>query len=154
MKLKEGMMLHTVNGEHMAIATGKAAQAFRGLVRNNETADFICQKLLKETTPEEIAKALCEEYDVTPEKALADVKALAAKLDAAGFRVEMDARNEKIGYRIREAQLDKVPYMLILGDKEKEEQNISVRDRRDGKTSVCSVEEFIQSMHQQIAEKK
>lgn len=48
MKLKEGMMLHTVNGEHMAIATGKAAQAFHGLVRNNETADFICQKLLKE----------------------------------------------------------------------------------------------------------
>ena len=85
MKLKEGLMLHTVNGEHMAIATGKAAQAFRGLVRNNETADFICQKLLKETTPEEIAKALCEEYDVTPEKALADVKALAAKLDAAGL---------------------------------------------------------------------
>lgn len=85
MKLKEGMMLHTVNGEHMAIATGKAAQAFHGLVRNNETADFICQKLLKETTPEEIAKTLCEEYDVTPEKALADVKALAAKLDAAGL---------------------------------------------------------------------
>ena len=76
------------------------------------------------------------------------------KLFDLGFRVEMDARNEKIGYRIREAQLDKVPYMLILGDKEKEEQNISVRDRRDGKTSVCSVEEFIQSMHQQIAEKK
>ena len=75
------------------------------------------------------------------------------KLFDLGFRVEMDARNEKIGYRIREAQLDKVPYMLILGDKEKEEQNISVRDRRDGKTSVCSLEEFIQNMHQQIDEK-
>lgn len=78
-------MMHTVNGEHMAIAAGKAAQTFHGLVRNNETADFICQKLLKDTTPEEIAAALCAEYEVTPEKALADVKALIAKLDAAGL---------------------------------------------------------------------
>ena len=85
MKLKEGFMLHDVNGEHMAIATGKAAQAFHGLVRNNETADFIYKQLLRETTPEEVAKALCTEYDVSFEKALADVQALVGKLRAAGF---------------------------------------------------------------------
>lgn len=85
MKLKDGLMLHTVNGEHMAIATGKAAQAFHGLVRNNETADFICKQLLKDTTPEQVAEALCTEYDVTPEQALADVQALVKKLDAAGL---------------------------------------------------------------------
>ena len=85
MKLKEGFMLHTVGGEHMAVATGKAAAAFHGLVRNNETANFIYEKLLKDTTAEDIAKALCEEYDVNFEKALADVKALIAKLDAAGM---------------------------------------------------------------------
>ena len=88
MKLKEGFMLHTVNGEHMAIATGKAAQTFHGLVRNNETADFIYQKLLKDTTPEAIAKALCAEYDVSFEKALADVQALVDKLRTAGFLEE------------------------------------------------------------------
>ncbi len=88
MKLKEGFMLHDVNGEHMAIATGKAAQVFHGLVRNNETADFIYKQLLKETTPEKIAQALCEEYDVTPEKALADVRMLVEKLRTAGFLEE------------------------------------------------------------------
>lgn len=85
MKLKDGFMLHTVNGEHMAVATGKAAAAFHGLVRNNETANFIYQRLLKNTTVEEIAHALCEEYDVSFDKALADVKALVEKLDAAGM---------------------------------------------------------------------
>lgn len=85
MKLKEGFMLHTVGEEHMAIATGKAAQAFHGLVRNNETADFICRQLLQDTTPAQIAKALCGEYDVDYETALADVQALVKKLDAAGM---------------------------------------------------------------------
>ena len=85
MKLKEGFMLHTVDDERMGIATGKAAQAFHGLVRNNETADFICRQLLKDTTPEQIAKALCGEYDVNYETALADVRALVKKLDAAGL---------------------------------------------------------------------
>lgn len=81
-------MLHTVNGEHMAIATGKAAQTFQGLVCNNETADFIYQQLLRDTTPEAVAKALCAEYDVGFEQALADVQALVAKLRAAGFLEE------------------------------------------------------------------
>lgn len=85
MKLKDGLMLHTVNGEHMAIATGKAAQTFHGLVRNNGTADFICNQLLKDTTPEQVAEALCAEYDVTPEQALADVQAFVKKLAAAGL---------------------------------------------------------------------
>ena len=88
MKLKQGFMLHSVNGEHMAIATGKAAQTFQGLVRNNETADFIYNKLLQDTTPEAIAKALCAEYDVGFEKALADVQALVGKLRTAGFLEE------------------------------------------------------------------
>lgn len=85
MKLKEGFMLHTVNGEHMVVAAGRAAAEFHGLVRNNETANFVYTKLLKETTPEDIAKALCEEYDVSFERALADVQALVQKLDAAGM---------------------------------------------------------------------
>lgn len=85
MKLKDGFMLHTVNGEHMAVATGKAAANFHGLIRNNETANFIYQCLLKETTPDAIAKALCAEYDVPEEQALRDVQKLIQQLDAAGL---------------------------------------------------------------------
>ncbi|MHB1126471.1 MAG: threonine--tRNA ligase [Bacillota bacterium] len=54
------------------------------------------------------------------------------KLEAAGLRVECDLRNEKIGYKIREAQLQKIPYMLVVGDKELESETISVRHRGDG----------------------
>ena len=53
-------------------------------------------------------------------------------LEAAGIRSEIDTRAEKIGYKIREAQLEKVPYMLIIGDKEKEEGTVSVRMRAKG----------------------
>ncbi len=65
------------------------------------------------------------------------------KLEANGIRVEVDTRSEKTGYKIREAQLEKVPYMLILGDKEAEENTLSVRDRATGETTVLSLDEFI-----------
>ena len=69
-------------------------------------------------------------------------KKVAAELDAAGVRVETDLRNEKIGYKIREAQLEKVPYMLIVGDKEREEGTVSVRMREKGDVGAMAVEEF------------
>ena len=53
-------------------------------------------------------------------------------LEAKHIRVEVDARNEKIGYKIREAQLEKIPYMIIVGDKEAEEKTVSVRSRKEG----------------------
>ncbi len=56
---------------------------------------------------------------------------LVAKLKAKGIRAEKDVRNEKIGYKIREAQMDKIPYMLIIGDKEAESGSVSVRRRND-----------------------
>ncbi|MBQ8525531.1 MAG: threonine--tRNA ligase [Clostridia bacterium] len=64
-------------------------------------------------------------------------------LKNSGVRVETDWRNEKLGYKIREAQLEKVPYMLILGDKEIEENAVSVRSRKDGDLGSQSIEEFI-----------
>ncbi|MEG1072155.1 MAG: threonine--tRNA ligase, partial [Oscillospiraceae bacterium] len=57
---------------------------------------------------------------------------IAADLTAQGFRVETDLRNEKIGYKIREAQVEKVPYMLVIGDKEAEAGLVAVRNRADG----------------------
>ncbi|MBP3311119.1 MAG: threonine--tRNA ligase [Butyricicoccus sp.] len=74
-------------------------------------------------------------------------------LEKAGFRVEMDARNEKIGKKIRDAQLEKVPYMLVLGDKEQESGEVAVRDRKDGKTTVMPLDEFIEKLSYEVKEK-
>ncbi|GIW49332.1 MAG: threonine--tRNA ligase [Caloramator sp.] len=78
---------------------------------------------------------------------------LEEKLKDNGIRVEADLRNEKIGYKIREAQLQKVPYMLILGDKEVEAANVSVRSRKDGDMGAMSVEEFISRIREEIDKK-
>ncbi|MDO5548281.1 MAG: threonine--tRNA ligase [Eubacteriales bacterium] len=67
---------------------------------------------------------------------------VAQALTAAGFRVEVDHRSEKLGYKIREAQAQKVPYMLVLGDKEQENGTVSIRDRK-GKTVTMSLEELV-----------
>ena len=60
-----------------------------------------------------------------------------------GIRVEVDADNEKIGYRIRKAQLEKVPYMLVVGDKEQETNTVAVRSREDGDIGTESFKDFI-----------
>lgn len=65
------------------------------------------------------------------------------KLEELDFRVEVDARNEKIGYKIREAQLQKVPYMLILGDKEVEARNVAVRSKKDGDLGTMEFAAFL-----------
>lgn len=67
-------------------------------------------------------------------------------LKLAGIRCEVDRRDEKLGYKIREAQMDKVPYMLILGQKEQEEHGVSVRKRDEGDLGAMSLEEFISSV--------
>ena len=59
-------------------------------------------------------------------------KAVQAKLEDAGIRTEIDLRNEKIGFKIREAQVQKIPYMLVLGDKEAESGVVAVRKRGEG----------------------
>ncbi|MCX7694986.1 MAG: threonine--tRNA ligase [Caloramator sp.] len=78
---------------------------------------------------------------------------LEEKLKENGIRVESDLRNEKIGYKIREAQLQKVPYMLILGDKELEAGNVSVRSRKDGDMGTMAVEEFVSKIREEIDKK-
>ncbi len=65
------------------------------------------------------------------------------KLSAAGFRIETDLRNEKIGYKIREAQMQKIPYMLVLGDKEAESGVVTVRKRSGGDQGTMNLEDFI-----------
>ena len=75
------------------------------------------------------------------------------ELNRKGFRVEIDSRNEKIGKKIREAQMEKVPYMLVLGDKEQEAGMVAVRDRKDGKTVVMPLDEFIEKLSYEVENK-
>ena len=66
----------------------------------------------------------------------------AKKLEALGFRVEVDYRNEKIGKKIREAQLEKIPYMVVVGDRDMENGTVSPRHRADGDLGAMSMEDF------------
>ena len=80
---------------------------------------------------------------------------LKRKLEEKGIRVELDDRNEKIGYKIREARLQKVPYMLIIGDNEVEKGEVSVRRRgEDGDLGAMSVEDYIKLASEEIETKK
>ena len=77
------------------------------------------------------------------EKHLDYARQIAEKLDQAGMRVETDERNEKVGYKIRGAQLEKVPYMIVVGDKEAESGTVSVRDRSEGDLGSMDLEAFL-----------
>lgn len=83
----------------------------------------------------------------------ADAIAIADKLRKAGIRAESDVRSEKIGYKIRAAQLDKIPYMLIIGDKEKEAGVVAVRSRKDGDLGTMSYGDFLAKVLAEDAEK-
>ncbi|MDF2987636.1 MAG: threonyl-tRNA synthetase [Eubacterium sp.] len=74
-------------------------------------------------------------------------------LEDSGLRVEVDIRNEKIGYKIREAQMEKTPYMLVIGDKELESSSVAVRSRKDGDLGSISVEEFLDKIVKEVENK-
>ncbi len=80
--------------------------------------------------------------------------AVKAKLEAAGIRTEVDDHNETIGKKIRNAQLEKLPYMLIIGDKETAEGTVSVRSRKDGDTGAVPVDAFLADILKEVAEKR
>jgi threonyl-tRNA synthetase len=77
-------------------------------------------------------------------------KSIAEKMTALGMRVTVDSRNEKIGYKIRNAQLEKVPYMLVIGEKEQTEGTVAVRSRKTGDMGAMSADEFIAFAKEQI----
>ena len=79
--------------------------------------------------------------------------ALVEKLANAGLRVSADCRSEKLGYKLREAQLEKIPYMLVMGDKEIEEGTVGVRKRGEGDIGAMSIDEFLGLVLRQNAEK-
>ncbi|MCC8023571.1 MAG: threonine--tRNA ligase, partial [Clostridiales bacterium] len=75
------------------------------------------------------------------------------ELERSGLRCEVDERNEKIGYKIREAQLEKVPYMLLVGDKDMEGQTVSVRSRSQGDLGAYTLEDFLTTAMEEVAGK-
>lgn len=87
------------------------------------------------------------------EKSMAYATGVYEKLKAAGIRTELDHKDEKVGYKIRQAQLEKVPFMLVLGEKEAAEGAITVRSRDKGDLGASGLEEFVAGIKKQIGEK-
>ena len=79
---------------------------------------------------------------------------VASKLEAAGVRVEVDSRNEKIGYKIRESQMQKVPYMLVVGEKEATSGTVGLRKRGEGDLGAVDVDQFVADIAAEIKERK
>jgi threonyl-tRNA synthetase len=75
------------------------------------------------------------------------------KLIAGGFRAELDLRSEKVNLKIREAQLQKIPYMLVVGDREAQGEQVSVRNRKAGDQGVVTIDEFIQQLSKVVTSK-
>ncbi len=84
------------------------------------------------------------------ERQLDYAKKIAADMEALDIRVEVDIRNEKIGYKIREAQLQKIPYMLVVGDKEVENGEVAIRARKEGDKGAMKVEAFKEMILEEI----
>jgi len=80
-------------------------------------------------------------------------KDVVAKLEAAGLRVKLDERNEKMGYKIREAQVEKIPYMLVIGDREMENAEVSVRSRKEGDKGAVDLASVIRDLREEADSK-
>ena len=79
---------------------------------------------------------------------------IAERMTNLGMRVEIDRSNNTVGYKIRNAQQEKVPYMLVVGGKEIEQNAVAVRSRKDGEKGVMPVDQFISEILLEIAEKR
>ena len=87
------------------------------------------------------------------DRALDYAKEVAAKLDAKGFRCEVDSRSEKIGKKIREATLEKVPYMLVVGDRDMENGTVSPRHRTGEDLGAMSLDAFAALLGEEVGAK-
>lgn len=96
-----------------------------------------------------------EQVKIIPvsDKQLDYAKDLLSKLEAEHIRASIDDRSEKMGYKIRQAQLEKIPYMLVVGDKEMEDGTVSVRSRKDGDVGKLSLDELVSKLVEEIKTK-
>lgn len=118
----------------------------RGVVSTMERFVAYLIEEYKGAFPTWLAPVQVQVIPVSPEIHFDYAKTVKDELKKAGVRVELDARNEKMGYKIREAQVQKIPYMLVVGDKEVEERAVNVRKYGEQKSETVSFDNFLSKM--------
>ncbi|MEI3614904.1 threonine--tRNA ligase [Pseudogracilibacillus sp. SO30301A] len=125
----------------------------RGVVSTMERFVAYLIEEYKGAFPTWLAPVQVQVIPVSPTVHLDYANDVASKLQRAGIRVEVDVRDEKIGYKIREAQTKKIPFALVIGDKEKEAGSVNIRRYGEKKTESLPFEEFLQVINKEIEEK-
>ncbi len=123
----------------------------RGVVSTMERFVAFLIEEYKGAFPTWLAPVQVQVIPVSPDVHLDYAMEVQEKLRAAGLRVDLDQRNEKIGYKIREAQMQKIPYMLVVGDKEVEENAVNVRKYGEQKSETVSFEDFKKTILAEVA---
>lgn len=121
----------------------------RGVVSTMERFVAYLIEEYKGAFPTWLAPVQVQVIPVSPEIHFDYAKIVKDELKKAGVRVELDARNEKMGYKIREAQVQKIPYMLVVGDKEVEERAVNVRKYGEQKSETVSFDRFLEQIKQE-----
>ncbi|PLS16949.1 threonine--tRNA ligase [Bacillus sp. M6-12] len=122
----------------------------RGVVSTMERFVAFLIEEYKGAFPTWLAPVQVQVIPVSPEAHLDYAKQVQEKLQAEGFRVDLDGRDEKIGYKIREAQMQKIPYMLVVGDNESSEGSVNVRKYGEQKSETVAFEDFINSIKAEV----
>ncbi|MFZ2464915.1 MAG: threonine--tRNA ligase [Caldibacillus thermoamylovorans] len=121
----------------------------RGVVSTMERFVAYLLEEYKGAFPTWLAPVQVQVIPVSPEIHFDYAKTVQEELKKAGIRVELDARNEKMGYKIREAQVQKIPYMLVVGDKEMEEKSVNVRKYGEQKSETMAFDTFLAQIKQE-----
>jgi threonyl-tRNA synthetase len=125
----------------------------RGVVSTMERFVAFLIEEYKGAFPTWLAPVQVRVIPVSPEAHLDYAYEVKEALQAKGFRVEVDERDEKIGYKIREAQIQKIPYMLVVGDKEIAENAVNVRKYGEQKSETMALDDFIASLQEEVRRK-
>ncbi|MFD0047733.1 threonine--tRNA ligase [Actinomycetes bacterium NPDC127524] len=121
----------------------------RGVVSTMERFVAFLIEEYKGAFPTWLAPVQVQVIPVSPEIHLSYAKDVQEKLQAQGLRVSLDQRDEKIGYKIREAQMQKIPYMLVVGDNESKEGSVNVRKYGEQKSETVAFDEFVNAIKQE-----
>lgn len=122
----------------------------RGVVSTMERFVAFLIEEYKGAFPTWLAPVQVQVIPVSPEVHLDYAKEVQEKLQAEGFRVDLDQRDEKIGYKIREAQMQKIPYMLVVGDNESKEGSVNVRKYGEQNSETIAFEDFVKSIKEEV----
>lgn len=122
----------------------------RGVVSTMERFVAFLIEEYKGAFPAWLAPVQVQVIPVSPDVHFDYAKGVQAKLKADGFRVELDGRNEKIGYKIREAQMQKIPYMLVVGDQEVEGEAVNVRKYGEQKSESVPFAQFVETLKNEV----